>query len=60
VATLDYLANGGDYMQTLTRGTVVARSSNVVYDDMLNYLRQGPMKGKKIKPSAVARMRAIE
>lgn len=38
VATIDYLANGGDYMVPLTHGKVVAASSNIVYDDLINYI----------------------
>lgn len=55
VATIDYLAKGGDYMPTLARGEVVAKSKSVLYDDMLRYLR-GPMKGKTLKPSSVLKM----
>ena len=55
VATIDYLAKGGDYMPTLARGEVVAKSKSVLYDDMLRYLR-GAMKGKTLKPSSVLKM----
>ncbi len=40
VATIDYLANGGDYMEPLTRGTVVASSDQVLYDDLLDYIQK--------------------
>lgn len=39
IATIDYLANGGDYMTPLTRGKRIAESQNIVYDDLLNYLK---------------------
>ena len=43
VATIDYLANGGDYMTPLTQGRVVATSDDIVYEDLLRYLAgQGP------------------
>lgn len=43
VATIDYLANGGDYMAPLTQGRVVAISDDIVYEDLLRYLAaQGP------------------
>ncbi len=38
LATIDYLANGGDYMTSLPAATVEARSSAVLYDELLNYL----------------------
>lgn len=38
VATIDYLAKGGDYMEPFTRGRVIAKSENVLYDDLLEYL----------------------
>lgn len=46
VATIDYLAKGGDYMTSLTHGTVIATSSRVVYDDLLLYLTVGDGAGK--------------
>lgn len=55
VATIDYLSNGGDYMEPLTRGKVVAASHNILYDDVI----ASPLiKGKKkINPSPELRMR---
>ena len=49
VATIDYLANGGDYMPTLANHTTVASSSDVLYNDVLVYLRG--QKNKKQNPS---------
>ena len=42
IATIDYLANGGDYMTPLTRATRVAESATVAYDDLLRYLTLHP------------------
>lgn len=56
VATIDYLANGGDYMKPLTKGTVVAKSENILYEDLLNYLASDEMKGEKLNPSNESRM----
>lgn len=56
VATIDYLANGGDYMQPLTNGVWVAQSPNVVYDDLLDMLTSGRYKGKTIKGESSPRM----
>ncbi len=38
VATIDYLANGGDYMTPLTRGTRLAESRRWVFEELLDYL----------------------
>ncbi|MDE6491378.1 MAG: 5'-nucleotidase C-terminal domain-containing protein, partial [Muribaculaceae bacterium] len=59
VATIDYLANGGDYMTPLTRGDRVAQSDTVVFNDLLTYLASKKMKGKSIDPPVKARMRAV-
>lgn len=40
VATIDYLAKGGDYMTGLTRGKLVAASDVPVYDSLLKYLAE--------------------
>jgi len=53
VATIDYLANGGDYMDPLTEGNVIARSDDVIYNDMISSL----LKNKKtIKADKTQRM----
>ncbi len=57
VATIDYLANGGDYMKPLTNGTIVAKSKSILYNDLLNYLLSDKMKGKKLNPSNEERMK---
>lgn len=55
ITTIDYLANGGDYLTPLKRGTVVARSENVLYNDLIKWLRTD-MKGHKIPYDPKARM----
>lgn len=55
VATIDYLAKGGDYMEPLTHGTIIAKSDNILYNDLINYIKT-KFKGKKINPSAQVRM----
>lgn len=42
VATIDYLAKGGDYMEPLTRGKIVAQSTNPVFEDLVEYLTLKP------------------
>ncbi len=60
LATIDYLAKGGDYMSSLRRGKVIAKGRNVLYDDMLEELRHGIYKGKTINPSSQPRMKPID
>ncbi len=38
VATIDYLANGGDYMTPLKRGVTVAKSENLLWEDLVKYI----------------------
>ena len=56
VATIDYLANGGDYMAPLTRGKVIATSDAIVYNDLINYIKS--LRNKPINPSTAPRMTA--
>ena len=58
VATIDYLANGGDYMQPLTRGTKVAFAPQILNKEFISYLRSDYSR-KKINPSADERMHPI-
>lgn len=47
LVTIDYLANGGDYLATLTNGNVIARSSLRLDETMIDYILS--QKGKNIK-----------
>lgn len=60
VATIDYLAKGGDYMSSLKRGTKVAESKNVLYNDLIREFKTGIYHGKKINPSTQPRMISVE
>lgn len=51
VATIDYLAKGGDYMTSLTRSKTVTNSPKLVYDDLLYYLTEGKGKDKPLEGS---------
>lgn len=53
IATIDYLANGGDYMEPLTRAKKIAASASLVYDDLLDYLAKHPV----VNPSTEQRMK---
>lgn len=54
VATIDYLATGGDYMTPLTRGRLISKSDNIMWEDMLDYIAS--LKRKTITASAKPRM----
>jgi len=56
IATIDYLAKGGDYMTPLKKGEIVGVSDNWLYDDMIYYLKDGNYKGKTLNPSKKKRM----
>lgn len=58
VATIDYLANGGDYMEPLTHGERVATSETIVYNDLIDYIKS--LRNKPINPSDKVRMRAVD
>ena len=53
VATIDYIANGGDYMHSLARHTQVVESPTVLYDDVLAHIRS--LGKSKINPSPIPR-----
>lgn len=55
VATIDYLAKGGDYMTGFTHGKTLATSPDAVFDDLIYYFTEGAGKGKALKASADSR-----
>lgn len=52
VATIDYIAKGGDYMTTMTNHNLLATSPTELYKDILTYLK----KHNKINPDSTVRM----
>lgn len=52
LATIDYLANGGDYMEPLTRGKVVAKSHDRLDEIMMSYLEKNKKKTIKYTDGA--------
>jgi len=58
VATIDYLANGGDYMEPLTRGEVDEMSDSIVNRDLIDYIKKNYSK-RKIDPDRTVRMRPL-
>lgn len=56
LATIDYLAKGGDYMSPLLHGKTVAVSKKRLDDAMIDYLQSAAMRGRKVNPSGEQRM----
>lgn len=56
IATIDYLAGGGDYMEPLTHGRVIARSENLFKTDIARLISEMTRQGKTIKPDNSIRM----
>lgn len=57
LATISYLAKGGDYMVPLTRGKIISQSKNVIFDDIIGSMEHGSMHGRKLDASAQPRMK---
>lgn len=57
VATINYLANGNDGFGPLKGCKVVAKSRDVLYDDMIRAFESGSYKGKKQTPDNAPRIR---
>lgn len=58
IATIDYLAGGGDYMAPLKNGHIIAQSDKIVYDDLINYIKQHYSR-KSISPSDTSRFTPV-
>lgn len=56
VATLDYLADGGDYMTPLKHGHRFARSEYMLFEDMIRHFVNGPLGTAHILPDTNRRM----
>lgn len=54
IATIDYLANGGDYMKPLKKGIKVAASNQLMWEDMIEYIKT--LKRKTAKASSLPRI----
>lgn len=53
VVTIDYLADGGDYLSAMTEGEVIAISDNILSRDIMNGLRKYK---KTLKPETTERL----
>ena len=56
VATIDYLALGGDFLSSLKNATIEKRSEALLYDDVIGLLAGKSRLGKKIVPDTAVRM----
>lgn len=54
IATIDYLANGGDYMTPLKKGKAVGMSDKLLWEDMIDYIKT--LKNKTITAPATPRI----
>lgn len=58
IATIDYLAGGGDYMVPLKNGKIIVQSDKIVYDDLIDYLKTNYSK-KPIKATNEVRFAPV-
>ncbi len=58
VATIDYLAKGGDYMTGLTRGNVVVTKKVPVFEDLVEYITTGKGAGRELGGDTEARWKS--
>ena len=57
VATIDYLANGGDNMASFaTGGKVIAKSEEQLKNEIINYIKKLTAEGRAITPDTAERM----
>lgn len=59
LATIDYLAAGNDYMEPLKRGTLLARSPEILYQALIDYISAGKLDSLLAKPDKEERMRSF-
>lgn len=57
LATINYLAQGNDGMTPLRNGKEIARSENLLYNDMINAFEKGFLKNKPQSPDHNTRMK---
>lgn len=59
LATIDYLAAGNDYMEPLKRGTILAKSPEVLYQILIDYVAEGKLDKLLANPDKQQRMRSF-
>lgn len=58
LATINYLADGGDYMAPLKHGKRLAESDNVIYDDIIELFTSGALRKASSRVDNTPRMRS--
>lgn len=56
LATIDYLAAGNDYMTPLKRAVTIARSKDILYEALIEYIESGRLNRLLAAPDDTARM----
>ncbi len=56
LATIDYLAAGNDYMTPLSRAVTLAKSKEILYDSLIEYIESGKMDSLMSHPDKTNRM----
>jgi len=59
LATIDYIANGGDYYSSLIDHKTLAESEKYLFDDLICYFKSGSGRGKDMKANDKIRMKQI-
>ncbi len=59
LATIDYLADGNDYMTPLKKGEIKARSKSVLFEDMIENIRSGRLNSALASPDPTPRMTSM-
>lgn len=59
LATIDYLADGNDYMTPLKEGEIVAKSKNVLFEDMIEAIKAGRLNNALAHPDHNERMTSM-
>ena len=59
LATIDYLAAGNDYMEPLKKGTILAKSNEVLYQILIDYVANGKLDKLLANPDREKRMRSF-
>ena len=60
LATIDYLALGGDYMEPLKNGKIIARSPDLLHQSLSDAIAAGQLDDLLASPSATVRFSAAE
>lgn len=56
IATIDYLVEGGDNMASFANGKVIAKSEDLLKDDVIRHIKEMTAKGEIIDPDKTVRM----